>query len=227
MTNSYFAPPNATVLDFDISDSTARIKAERFMASLQSYANPDNFRQLNQQFGIRGDRTPTSVWKSIINIGLKREDVFALLEGRKSESQIPEMNKAIKAVHVFAMIGENNPEIGLWLIRMSYKRSKILKPQPGERIGSPSLLIKVTFHSLQRIFQRGYGLTKDGELSQFQLVKILFFVWREALQASIEQGISNGKLIVVTPQARFVVAIELMGENRVRVFHLVTVLPPH
>lgn len=165
--------------EYEISDHTAAIKARRLIAQLSDYASEDNWHRINERLGVKPDAHPKKRWRAILKLPLKRNDVIGFWADKNGlPMRWPDEKKTDEVLIMMLAAGEpktpEEPEEGLYLAYMVYDRSHVLKPQrPGNQISRVNTLLKVTFHVIQRLVQRGRVLSIDGEISYMRLLKLL------------------------------------------------------
>lgn len=213
--------PQARILDCPISDETAMIKAKRYMEQLKEYGSESNWYAVSKQYGLDINSTPSKQWKAILRLANTRKDARYLCFDAKGVQVAPTAKKKIRMVTSLNLASDEYFE-GVHLIYLRWHRSLTLRP----RLDTPPFdavpILKITLHSLQRIFQRGYGITKDGELDYLHLTDVLIDVFAEAFEEKTN-GNADNKIIVDIDSARCVVVCEELPPASPMT--LVTVLP--
>lgn len=218
--------PSATVLESPISDQTAMIKAKRFMDSLKGHSDVFQWFRDTAGLGFNGVSTPTNRWKTVLNFHQTQKEAKVFSMDSKGEPMAPGKQKNASMVILIRLAHEKRRLSfdGLQLIMVFFKRSKVLRPR-GPALGlDVRTMMEVSLHSLQRFFQRGYGLTKEGELDYLHLTDVLIWIWTEASSRLGKNSPDVNEVTIDLDEARCVVARHQDPKGPPLV--LVTVLPP-
>lgn len=223
-----------TTPTFEISDSTAYIKAQRLMKELKTHANQQNWLRTNQQLGVQKERSQSKKWRALLDLPRKRQDIIGIWldkAGRPMERPDPKRTAELVIFMLAAatphMQGEDPVADGkeeLFFSAATYNRTAVLYPDRGPKDDRGLLysLMKISFHSLQRMIQRGYGLSEDGEISYQRLLHVIDSVWDDATDLYEQQEIFPAEFKLVFAEATFVV--KAFADTST--MDLVTVLPP-
>jgi len=182
--------------EYEISDNTAMIKAQRLMKELKAYGTAKNFAQKCAEVGFQEGLSPTRRWRAILKMPQLREDLLGAWYDRKGQLMLKPDPKKTATVQLW-FLASNTPPIGatddswtaLFLTMISLQRREFLNPQTANhQPGTVINLVKVTLHALQRMIQRGFVLTEKGEISFIQLLECLTQVWAIADDRYREEG---------------------------------------
>lgn len=180
-----------------ISDHTATIKVNRFLKEMKKshqtndFFNPELFVDFHKKFSV------TRVWKDSMSVPKRNKNVITVYLNKKMETSVfcPEEGltkigdpKQTAWVGHFSLVHANKDDIyggrgfeGLLLARMIYSREFIRKgiASDGQLIlDSP---LKVTFHSLQRLVQRGHCMADNGQITYRKLLVTLYKLYHQML----------------------------------------------
>lgn len=230
---------NLLPLACGISDETARIKAIRLMNELMLFNDPESWFMGLRSLGFHENASGTKRWRAILRLPTVQKDVIGFwLDRKKRNMERPDARRtscvllvklfADELVRTTSCGQEHAEERGLYLGCLALPRPAIIYPERAQSRQSHQestiVFMKITFHSLQRLFQRGYGLSEEGGISYERLLKCLFDVW---LAGKILFGQTPEETRVIVPFAglRFVLARNtcINGEAPL---DLITVLPP-
>ena len=222
-----------------ISDETARIKASRLMNKLTQYNDADNWFKGVRSLGFHEDASNTKRWRAILRLPIVQRDLIGFWFDRKKqkmERPDPKRTNTVLLVKLYAdelirrtAYGQKHSEgRGLYLGGTGFERSAILHPERDQSRESMQestvIFMKITFHSLQRLFQRGYGLSDDGEVSYKRLLTCLYEVWLEG-EIMFRQTSNEKQVAVPYKGLRFILARKSSVNNDAPL-DLITVLPP-
>ncbi|KAA1172794.1 hypothetical protein FWJ25_13350 [Marinobacter salinexigens] len=241
MNKRHLTPDSMRVLPVKcgISDETAKLKASRLMNELMQYNDAENWLKGVSFLGFHEHASYTKRWRAILRLPIARKDLIGFWFDRKKqkmERPDPKRTNTVLLVKLYAdelirktAFGqEYNEGQGLYLGSTVLERSAILHPERSQSEqsiqDSTIIFMKITFHSLQRLLQRGYGLSDDGEVSYERLLTCLYEVW---LEGELLFRKTSGEAQVIVPYAglRFVLA-KKSGANNDAPLDLITVLPP-
>lgn len=216
--------------EYDISDHTAALKARRLMAELKEYASSENWAKTNASLGLAGNISNTRRWRKILNMPRSRKDISgAWFDHKGNMMERPDPKKTAEVlVRILAATspsgnGDSAQDRELYLGTMKFRRNEILRPgRLDEQLGGAYKALRVSFHALQRMIQRGYGLSKDGELRYRALLDCLASVWEDAYQRFEIETSFPAEYRVEQEGAVFVVKVD----NASTEMDLVTMLPP-
>lgn len=221
-----------------ISDETARIKASRLMNKLVELNDPEYWFKGVRSLGFREDVSDTKRWKAILRLPTVEKELIGFWLDRKNrQMERPDPKRTSRVLIVKLHADEivrntsqgrvNTGEEGLFLGSTCFQRSAILHPEraQSQQINQDSTMIfmKITFHVLQRLFQRGYGLSEGGDVSYERLLKCLFDVWL-AGEFLFRKAPEDGQVIVPYGGLRFVLCRRGCSNDEAPL-DLVTVLP--
>jgi|AntDeeMinimDraft_5_1070356.scaffolds.fasta_scaffold01779_4 hypothetical protein len=218
---------------YKISNDTAVIKARRLMKELKEYGGAKNFEKNCAAIGFTPDASPTRRWQAILKMPKHRGDLFGAWYDKGDQIMIKPDPKKTTTVR-FWFLASNTPPIeatddtwtALFLTMAVMRRREFLNPQTvNNQTGIAFTLIKVTLHSLQRMIQRGFVLTENGEISFMQLLECLMQVWVHADERYREECALPAEYKIEYEGAIFVIkaAEDYWGQVAMT---LVTMLPP-
>ena len=183
--------PSATIIRDTISDSTARIKAERLKREISAWSSSENWKKTIVSVGVRTDISPTKRWRNIISADKKQSHLLTHRfdkKGLRTETLDP---KKISKVILYTLYdgeakaveedGSTSSFEDCLLACVSFDRTRSLNPR---RSGSHDAeddtraLLRITRHALQRLFQRGFGLSQNGSI-EYQNLLQLFITCRD------------------------------------------------
>ncbi|WP_166256378.1 hypothetical protein [Marinobacter salicampi] len=231
-----------SVPPYEISDHTAAIKARRLMAKLTDYATADNWGRKNVAMGLNNESSPTRRWKTILNMPKLRNDLLGGWFDRHGRP-MPKPDPKTTAKVMVWMLASTKKRIGymdgdnvfgvvegedsvLFLAGFIFSRNEIRRPdEMGRQVGTAVVMLQVTFHAIQRMIQRGYALTEDGELGYIDLLNCLAYVYSNA-KASYEADKSLPATYRVEHEGAVFIVQAKMGRNNEEDMTLVTMLPP-
>lgn len=176
------SPGAETILvapEYELSNHIAENKARRLPAGLSDYASEENWHRINERLGVAPELHPKKKWRAILKLPNKRNDILGMWFDKKEQPmKWPDEKKTELMTILLLAAGEpktpEEPEKGLYLAYMVYDRAHVLKPsRPDNQIGRVNVLLRVTFHVLVRLIQRGRLLSDDGEISYIRLLKLL------------------------------------------------------
>lgn len=176
------------ILQSQISDTTAAIKADRLWKIVQREKGHDT--QILEVLANRhGSIEPgIRLWSRILRLHEVIPDSTVCFFKSNGEQQQEGHDKRTKAVLLTGLFVDqfNHSNQRLLLGSHLFKRSEFRNGSKGDGklVLTPNLYL--THHAVQRLFQRGYGLTKDGEIDIGEFINILKLVWSafyEALQS--------------------------------------------
>jgi hypothetical protein len=211
--------PSIVTPSFEISDHTAAIKARRLMNELWDYSSEEHFNQWKTNMGL-GVASNSKRWKAALRLPITSNEVFGSWEDKSGKSMDKPDFKRTKQVILYLLASgavkqaedeEGDPDKGLFLASLIYERSHVLNPKPRQGIGligQVCYMLRITFHVLQRLIQRGVGLSADGQISHQELLMHLFVVWCMALERYDEQEYFPATFKVEHFGATFVVKAE-------------------
>jgi hypothetical protein len=220
---------------FEVSDYIARAKTKRLMDELYAHGNEQTWHRINRDLGITAGKSQKKKWDVILELPNSRKDVIGTWLDKDGDQMPQSHPKKTAEVMVFMLavgtpnkIGEepvDDADKALYLSSTSYERRDVLHPErtPSENRGMVFTLLKVTFHSLQRIMQRGYALSDQGEISYKRLLELLFCVWADADDECDLLTDRPATLKLAFAEAIFVVKVPEGSGS----LDLVTVLPPN
>lgn len=224
--------PDSTLAtpEYEISDHTAALKASRLMQELKDYASPENWHKTLKELGFNQGITNTRRWRRVLKLPQTRKDVIAACLDRNGQVMERPDPKRTAEVMVWLLSsatpeGEssNGSENDLYLSVIGFKRSEVLHPEKTDyMVGASRTMLKISFHALQRMIQRGYGLTKTGTISYRELLRCLTGVWCEACNHRTEKTTLPATFKVEYRGAIFIVKLN-EEDNEMA---LVTMLPP-
>ena len=225
-------------LSCGISDETARIKASRLMNKLVQFNDTENWFKGVRSLGFHENASSTKRWRAILRLPQVHKDLIGFWLDRNNQwMERPDAKRTRRVLLVKLYADEivrntsqgriSTGENGLFLGGTNFQRSAILHPErvQSRQINEDSTIIfmKITFHVLQRLFQRGYGLSDEGELSYERLLKCLFEVWLAGENLFLEAP-EKSQVIVPYDGLRFVLSKRDCVNNEAPL-DLVTVLP--
>jgi hypothetical protein len=216
MTQGRPKPENSvSVPSYEISDSTAAIKARRLLNRLSEYASIDNWRKVVKEIGLDEGLSSTRNWKRLLFRSRKRHDMICLFFDRKKNFMEWPDTKKTSEVMLIKMspddrtsLNDDTIQRGIGLAFLGINRNDILNPHRGTRDsnwGKSGILLSITFHVLQRIIQRGHGLSEDGEIGYDLLLNYLYLIWLTAVQIRAEHQDFPADLTVNYNGTRFIV----------------------
>lgn len=176
------SPGEETILvapEYELSTHIAETKARRLLAGLSDYASEENWHRINEKLGVAPGLHPKKKWRAILKLPTKRNDIIGMWFDKKEQPmKWPDEKKTDLMTILLLAAGEpktrEEPEKGLYLAYMVYDRAHVLKPsRPDNQIGRVNVLLKVTFHVLVRLIQRGRLLSVDGEIDYMRLLMLL------------------------------------------------------
>lgn len=216
--------------EYAISDHTAALKARRLMTELKEYASSENWAKTNAELGLNGNISNTRRWRKILNMPRSRKDISgSWLDHKGNVMARPDPKKTAEVV-VRILAANTRPgnqggedERQLYLGTMKFRRNEILRPgRLDKQLGGTYKALRVSFHALQRMVQRGYGLSNDGEIRYRALLDCLASVWEVAYQRFEKETSFPAEYRVEHESAVFVVKVDNAGSE----MDLVTMLPP-
>ena len=216
---------------YAISDQTAALKAGRLMQELKDYASPQNWLHSLGELGFREGISDTRRWRKILRLPQTRKDVIAACLDRNGNVMERPDPKKTAEVMVWLLTAstsdredpEHASENQLYLSVIGFKRSEVLHPEKIDyMVGAPRRMLKVSFHAVQRMIQRGYGLTKTGDVSYQELLLCLTGIWGVGFKLRSEQTTFPATLKAVYEDTIFVIKVD----DEVKEMALVTMLPP-
>lgn len=223
---------------YGISDETARIKAERLMNKLIQFNDAGNWFKSIRFLGFHENASGTKRWRTILQLPLVQKDLIGFWLDRKNREMVRPDAKRTNSVFLVKLYADelvrktaygakHKEGQGLYLGSTMLQRSAILYPERARSREltevSTMVLMKITFHSLQRLFQRGYGLSDDGNISYERLLKCLLDVLL-AGENLFQQAPEETRVTVPYLGLRFVLARQ-SGTNNAAPLNLITVLP--
>lgn len=232
-------PMELLPLSCGISDETARIKASRLMNKLMQFNDAENWFKSVRSLGFHENASSTKRWRTILRLPLVQKDLIGYWLDRKKQNMARPDAKRTSSVLLVKLYAdelvrktasgeEHKGEQGLYLGGTMFQRSAVLHPERAQSQQSTKestiIFMKITFHSLQRLFQRGYGLSEDGDISYERLLKCLFDVWL-AGENLFKQSSEETRVTVPYSGVRFVLARPSCTDNDAPL-DLITVLPP-
>jgi hypothetical protein len=233
-------PMNLLPLACGISDETARIKASRLMNELMLFNDPESWFKGLRSLGFHENASGTKRWRAILRLPTVQKDLIGFwLDRKKRNMERPDAKRtscvllvklfADELVRTTSFGQEHAEERGLYLGCLVLPRSAMIYPERAQSRQSHQestiVFMKITFHSLQRLFQRGYGLSENGEVGYERLLKCLFDVWL-AGENLFKQTREETRVIVSYAGLRFVLARQSCINNNEAPLDLITVLPP-
>jgi hypothetical protein len=199
----------------EISDSTAAIKARRLMEQLTKSASVENWQTVIAELGLNEELSNTRLWKRPLFRSAKRNDMLCLwFDRRKQLMDKPDAKRTAEVMLLKISVVDESSEHydpsyeGIYLAFQGVQRNVILNPQrrsDEDKGFMAGALLKITFHVLQRIIQRGHGLADDGQISYYQLLNYLSFVWLTAEYQRVEHREFPVDLTVEYEGSRFIV----------------------
>jgi len=222
-----------------ISDETARIKADRLMNKLMQFNDSENWFKSVRSPGFHENASGTKRWRTILRLPLVQKDLIGFWLDRKNRNMARPDAKRTSSVLLVKLYAdelvrkttsgeEHKGEPGLYLGGTMLQRSAILYPDRAQSRHSNEestiVFMKITFHSLQRLFQRGHGISEDGDISYECLLECLFEVWL-AGEILFKQSSEETRVTVPYSGIRFVLAKPSVTNNEAPL-DLITVLPP-
>ena len=226
-------------LSCGISDETAKLKASRLMNKLMHYNDAENWFKGVRSLGFHEDASNTKRWRAILRLPIVQKDLIGFWFDRqkqKMERPDPKRTHTVLLVKLYAdelirttTYGQEYSEgQGLYLGGTGFERSAILHPERTQSRESMQestvIFMKITFHSIQRLFQRGYCLSDDGEVSYERLLTCLHEVWLEG-EILFRQTSDEKQVTVPYKGLRFVLARKSCANNDAQL-DLITILPP-
>lgn len=216
MTDGPATPENsASIPSYEISDSTAAIKTKRLLDRLSEYVSIDNWRKVVKEIGLDEGLSSTRNWKRLLFRSRKRHDIICLFFDRKKNlMELPDAKKTSEVMLIkMSPVDKSNPndstlDRGIGLAFLGLNRNDMLNPhrRTGDaNRGHSGILLRVTFHVLQRIIQRGHGLSEDGEIGYNLLLNYLYFVWLTAVDIRMKNQKFPADLMVEYKGSRFIV----------------------
>lgn len=224
--------PKVITPSFEISDSTAAIKAKRLMRALSERASADQWNEQLASMGIHPGISNTRMWRALLHLPAKSKDVIGSWYDQKNRlMDSPDPKKTISVVFVTLASCERGEETvepgeeGLYLVFFTYERSRILNPNRSSakrKLSKSGILLKVSLHVLQRLIQRGYGLSSAGEISYDLLLNYLYLVWLDAatcrdelaekkeVTESITVDFHGARFVVKTPDEKGLMILATM-----------------
>ena len=173
--------------EYVISDHTAALKARRLMTELKEHASAENWARTNTQLRVKKGISNTRRWRRTLQMPRTRDDILgAWVDGNGEFMRRPDPKKTAEVIIWILAAGATSgkinsaPDAELYLAWISFKRSEVLHPEKvGHKVGPANTMLRITLHAIQRMIQRGYGLTDKGEISYIVLLDCLLMVWQK------------------------------------------------
>lgn len=215
---------------YEISDHTAALKTRRLMQELKGYATAENWISTLRQLGLKAGISNTRRWRRVLKLPYTRKDVIAACLDRNGDLMDQPDPKETAEVMVWLLTAappedesDDSPNTDLYLSVIGFKRSEVLHPEKAkDPVGAPRTMLKVSFHALQRMIQRGYGLSVEGELSYLELLFCITGIWGAANNEMPEKPTHQVSIKVEYKGATFVLKMDT-GDTEMT---LVTMLSP-
>jgi len=211
---------------FAISDQTAAIKARRIIEQIKGYATLENWHKRNATLGLKVGISNTRAWRIILGLPRTRKDAMGFWFDRKGnqmdrpdEKRTHEVALLMLSSNAVQSVTGTELDDGLYLSLVCYNRTGVLQRQRTHALNTEGAVLSVTFHVLQRIIQRGYGLSPGGELTYRGLLTCLVDVWSLAVEAS--ERAPGEKVVIDYQGGRFVI----QWPSKEKPMILVTLLP--
>jgi hypothetical protein len=202
---------------FEVSDQTAAIKARRLMKALWADTSEESLNRREKEIGLFS-KSNTKRWRAVLRFPLRGKNVNGSWFNKAGEVMEKPDPKKTETVFITMLESGTFPGIidgvechveGLFLVSQKYKRSHVLNPRQNIEIpGKSECLLQITFHALQRLIQRGFGLSFNGEIDHKVLIMLLFIVWNVALERHKKQKEFPATFKVEESGATFVVKAE-------------------
>ncbi len=196
-------PPSATVPLYAISDSTAAIKADRLKREISAWSSRENWVKLLKNAEVRSEISPTKRWRNIVSADRKQSGLLTHRfdkKGLRTETRDPKKVSRVLAYtlydgEVLAIEKDESSSLseGCFLACAIFNRTRILNPKRDVSHNAAEdtrALLRVTRHALQRLFQRGFGLSHNGNIEYGALIE-LFVTCREQVAKAWGGGNSN------------------------------------
>jgi hypothetical protein len=216
--------------EYVISDQTAALKTDRLMRELIDYASPENWHRSLKELGFKEGISDTRRWRKILRLPQSRKDIVAACLDRNGEvMEWPDHRKTAEVMVWFLSSGTPEKEVEyarknqLYLSVIGFKRSEVLHPEKVDyMVGASRTMLKVSFHALQRMIQRGYGLTRTEGVSYRELLLYLTGIWGAAIKHWTDETTFPATFHVEYKDTEFVIKVDVEGKEMT----LVTMLPP-
>ena len=167
------------ILQSQISDTTAALKAERLFKTV-SHEKGEDTQILAVLANRHGSIEPgIRLWKRILRLRdlIPDSRVSFLNSNGKEEQEGHEKRTKVVLLTGLFVDQSNQSSQRLLLGSHLFSRSEFRNGSKGRAKLTLTPNLYLTHHAIQRLFQRGYGLTKDGEIDIGELTNILTLVW--------------------------------------------------
>ncbi|MBW3198996.1 hypothetical protein [Marinobacter nauticus] len=184
-------PPSATVLPNAISDGTAALKADRLKREISAWSSRENWIKILKNAEVRSGISPTKRWSNIVSADRKQSGLLTHRfdkKGLRTETRDPKKVSRVLAYtlydgEVVTIEKDESSSLseGCFLACAIFNRTRILNPKRNVSHNAAEdtrALLRVTRHALQRLFQRGFGLSHNGNIEYRALLE-LFVTCRE------------------------------------------------
>lgn len=167
------------ILKSQISDTTAAIKADRLWKIVQNEKGHDT-QILAVLANCQGSIEPgIRLWRRILRLHDLIPNSQVRFFKSNGEEELEGHEKRTKAVLLTGLFfDQSNPSNQRLLIGSHlFTRSEFRNGSKGRAKLTLTPNLYITRHATQRLFQRGYGLTKDGEIDIGEFTSVLILVW--------------------------------------------------
>lgn len=167
------------ILKSQISDTTAALKAERLFKTVLHEKGKDTEIRAVLASPHGSIKTGIRLWQRILRLSDLIPDSKVRFFSPNGEEQQEGHEKRTKAVLLTGFFVDQSNQSSQRLVLGShlFTRSEFRNGSKGTGKLILTPILYLTHHATQRLFQRGYGLSDDGQINIVELINILTLVW--------------------------------------------------
>ena len=191
------------ILSSQISDTTAALKAEKLFKTVLHEKGQDT-----EIRAVLADRHGTldsgiRLWHRILKLRELIPDSSVRFYDSNGQEHDEGHEKRTKAVLLTGLFVDQTNQSAQRLVLGShlFKRSEFRNGSKGRGKLILTPMLYLTHHAVQRLFQRGYGMTDDGQVDIGEFTSLLSLVWGTFYEALTENYAKFGEEEIVGSKA--------------------------